>query len=54
MEQDALPLRLLLELRPAGNALEGSLSDERGHEQAFIGWLGLLTLLEAALCAPSR
>ena len=47
MPQDPVPLRLSLELRPAGAGLEGSLSDECGREQAFTGWLGLLTLLEA-------
>ena len=47
MAQDPLPLRLSLELRPVGAALEGSLSDEGGREQAFTGWLGLITVLEA-------
>ena len=48
MEQDPQPLRLSLELRPQGIALSGSLYDEHGEEHAFSGWLGLLTLLEAA------
>ncbi len=48
MEHDPQPLRLSLELRPAGVALSGSLFDEHGDEHAFSGWLGLLTLLEAA------
>ena len=48
MPHDPQPLRLALELRPCGAALAGSLYDERGDEHAFTGWLGLLTLLEAA------
>ena len=48
MEPDPQPLRLSLELRPSGAALRGSLYDEGGTEHEFTGWLGLLTLLEAA------
>ncbi|MDQ3741599.1 MAG: hypothetical protein M3320_06000 [Actinomycetota bacterium] len=48
MQHDPRPLRLSLELRPEGLALSGSLFDEHGDEHAFSGWLGLLTLLEAA------
>ena len=48
MEHDPHPLRLSLELRAQGVALSGSLYDEHGDEHAFSGWLGLLTLLEAA------
>jgi hypothetical protein len=48
MEQDPQPLRLSLELRPSGAGLCGSLCDEAGTEHEFAGWLGLLTLLEAA------
>lgn len=48
MEHDPQPLRLSLELRPEGVALAGSLFDEHGAEHPFSGWLGLLTLLEAA------
>jgi hypothetical protein len=44
----ATSLRLSLELRPGGTAPCGSLRDERGTEHEFIGWLGLLTLLEDA------
>ncbi len=47
MSDDPLPLRLSLELRPDEAGLTGSLSDDRGREQSFTGWLGLLTLLEA-------
>lgn len=48
MEHDPQPLRLSLELRPSGAALCGSVYDEAGAEHEFTGWLGLLTLLEAA------
>ena len=48
MEHTPQPLRLSLELRPSGAALSGSLCDEGGTEHEFTGWLGLLTLLEAA------
>jgi hypothetical protein len=48
MEQDPQPLRLSIELRPSGAGLRGSLYDEGGTEHEFAGWLGLLTLLEAA------
>ena len=48
MQHDPQPLCLSLELRPCGAALAGSLRDERGEEHAFTGWLGLITLLEAA------
>jgi hypothetical protein len=48
MEHDPPSLRLSLELRPSGAALCGSLYDEGGTEHEFTGWLGLLTLLEAA------
>ena len=48
MQHDPPSLRLALELRPAGAHLAGSLVDECGEEHAFTGWLGLLTLLEAA------
>jgi hypothetical protein len=42
------PLRLTLELRPDGAGIAGSLCDELGSQHPFTGWLGLLTLLEAA------
>lgn len=48
MQHDPSSVRLSLELRPAGAHVAGSLVDERGLEHAFTGWLGLLTLLEAA------
>jgi hypothetical protein len=46
MHQESV--KLALELRAEGAALSGSIVDERGTEQAFTGWLGLLTVLEAA------
>ncbi|HEX8123776.1 MAG TPA: hypothetical protein VF549_21175 [Solirubrobacteraceae bacterium] len=48
MEHDPEPLRLSLELHPCGAGLAGSLVDESGDAHVFAGWLGLLTLLEAA------
>jgi|tagenome__1003787_1003787.scaffolds.fasta_scaffold20663057_3 hypothetical protein len=42
------PVYLALELLPARGAMTGSLYDETGTEHRFAGWLGLLTLLEAA------
>jgi len=54
MEPRADPLYLALELRPAGGAMSGSLYDESGTEHPFKGWLGLLTLLEAAWSRAGR
>jgi len=54
MEPPADPLYLALELRPAGGAMSGSLYDESGTEHPFKGWLGLLTLLEAAWSRAGR
>jgi hypothetical protein len=42
------PPRLTLELRSEGAGVAGSLYDEHGAQHRFTGWLGLLTLLEAA------
>ena len=42
------PLRMALELRRDGARVSGLLRDERGTEHPFGGWLGLLTLLDAA------
>jgi hypothetical protein len=44
----ATSLRLAVELRPCGDGLAGSVTDEQGAEHSFTGWLGLLTLLETA------
>jgi hypothetical protein len=41
-------LRMALELRREGARISGLLRDERGTEHRFSGWLGLLTLLDAA------
>jgi hypothetical protein len=50
MERLAHPpaLHLALELRPGTGAPRGDLVDEDGTRHAFAGWLGLLTLLDAA------
>ena len=48
IDHQPAPLRLTLELRPDGAGMAGSLCDELGGQHPFSGWLGLLTLLEAA------
>src|SRR5262245_65452248 len=48
IDHQPAPLRLTLELRPDGAGIAGSLCDELGSQHPFTGWLGLLTLLEAA------
>ena len=48
------PLYLALALRASGGAMSGSLFDESGREHPFTGWLGLLTLLEAACTRAAR
>ena len=45
MEPD--PLRLELELRRAGDPIEGRLSSEHGKPVSFIGWLELIAAVEA-------
>jgi len=45
MEPD--PLRLELELRRAGDPIEGVLSSEHGKPVSFIGWLELVAAVEA-------
>ena len=42
------PRRLMLELQSDGAGVAGSIYDELGDQHSFTGWLGLLTLLEAA------
>jgi hypothetical protein len=44
-------LTLQIEPRPESEAIAGRLSDGRGEEHHFTGWLGLLTLLEQARAA---
>ena len=46
--RDTPALCLALELRAEDGSVAGAIFDERGAEHAFTGWLGLLTLLEAA------
>jgi hypothetical protein len=48
IDSQPAPLRLTLELGPEGTGMTGLLYDELGVEHPFSGWLGLLTLLEAA------
>ena len=48
MDADSTSLRLAVELHAGGPGMTGSLIDERGGRHVFTGWLGLLTLLEAA------
>jgi hypothetical protein len=52
MEPD--PLRLQLELRRAGDPIEGRLSLERGKPVSFIGWLELIAAVEAARADDDR
>jgi hypothetical protein len=55
MESSAAePLYLALALHASGGAMSGSLIDESGREHPFTGWLGLLTLLEAACTRAAR
>ena len=46
--EDPAPLRLGIELRADVAGMVGSVQDESGASRAFCGWLGLLSLLEAA------
>ncbi len=43
----ATPLRLTLELDPAGDPLEGRLSRSDGDSRRFVGYLELLSALDA-------
>ena len=47
-DRDPAPLRLTLELRTDTAGVAGWMSDELGDRHAFSGWLGLVTLLDAA------
>jgi hypothetical protein len=42
---------LTLELRLAGDELDGRASDENGLDRPFSGWLGLLVTLDSLLDA---
>jgi hypothetical protein len=50
---DTATVRLNVELFPSGGGLYGRLTDETGTARPFTGWLGLLTLLEAARVATT-
>jgi hypothetical protein len=42
---------ITLELRQAGDELDGRASDENGLDRSFAGWLGLLATLDSLLDA---
>jgi hypothetical protein len=42
---------ITLELRLAGDELDGRASDETGADRSFSGWLGLLVAIDAMLNA---
>ena len=42
---------ITLELRQAGEELDGRASDENGRDRSFSGWLGLLVTLDSMLDA---
>ena len=42
---------ITLELRLAGDELDGRASDETGEDRSFSGWLGLLVAIDAMLNA---
>jgi hypothetical protein len=44
---------LTLELRLAGDELDGRASDENGLDRPFSGWLGLLVTLDSLLDAAN-
>jgi hypothetical protein len=48
------PLRLELELRRAGDPIEGRLSSEHGKPVSFTGWLELIAAVEAARADDDR
>jgi hypothetical protein len=45
---------LTLELRLAGDELDGRASDGNGLDRAFSGWLGLLVTLDSLLDAAAE
>ena len=53
LDHQSEPLRMALELHRDGARISGFLRDERGTEHPFGGWLGLLSLLDAAHQNPS-
>jgi hypothetical protein len=40
---------ITLELRQAGDELDGRASDDTGEDRSFSGWLGLLVAIDALL-----
>jgi hypothetical protein len=40
---------ITLDLRLAGDELDGRASDGNGHDRSFSGWLGLLVSIDALL-----
>ena len=48
-------MRLVVDLRPVEDRVEGTLAEEDGAEPSpFSGWLELLRLLEARMAADAR
>ncbi|HTJ76608.1 MAG TPA: hypothetical protein VL337_14725 [Acidimicrobiales bacterium] len=48
-------MRLVVDLRPVDDRVEGTLAEEGGAEPSpFSGWLELLRLLEARMAADTR
>jgi hypothetical protein len=47
----ARQVTITLELRQAGDELDGRASDENGLDRSFSGWLGLLVTLDSLLDA---
>jgi hypothetical protein len=45
---------ITLELRLAGDELDGRASDENGTERPFSGWLGMLVSIDALLNAADE
>jgi hypothetical protein len=45
---------ITLELRQAGDELDGRASNSSGDDRAFTGWLGLLVAIDALLKAPAE
>lgn len=45
---------ITLELRLAGDELDGSASDGNGNDRSFSGWLGLLVSIDALLAGAEE
>ncbi|HEY5317833.1 MAG TPA: hypothetical protein VIJ20_07625 [Solirubrobacteraceae bacterium] len=48
------PIRIRLEIEPAGESLLGRATDDAGTTREFMGWLGLAAAIDALLRAPSK